>query len=37
MNLIEGIAGRRVGLDQLRARWTGDPDWFEALRQLLGL
>jgi uncharacterized membrane protein YkvA (DUF1232 family) len=30
-------AGRRVGLDDLRARWTGDPAGFELLRRLLGL
>lgn len=29
--------GRRVGLDDLRVRWTGDPDGFEALRRLLGM
>ncbi len=30
-------AGRRVGLDRLRATWTGDPAGLEVLRQLLGL
>jgi uncharacterized membrane protein YkvA (DUF1232 family) len=30
-------AGRRVGLDDLRARWTGDPAGFEMLRRLLGI
>jgi len=30
-------AGRRVGLDDLRARWTGDPAGFEVLRRLLGI
>ena len=29
--------GRRVGLDDLRARWTGDPAGFEVLRRLLGM
>ena len=29
--------GRRVGLDDLRARWTGDPAGFEVLRRLLGI
>jgi uncharacterized membrane protein YkvA (DUF1232 family) len=29
--------GRRVGLDDLRARWTGDLAGFEVLRRLLGL
>jgi uncharacterized membrane protein YkvA (DUF1232 family) len=29
-------AGRRVGVDGLRARWTGDPAGFEVLRRLLG-
>ena len=29
--------GRRVGLDGLRARWTGDPAGFELLRRLLGI
>jgi uncharacterized membrane protein YkvA (DUF1232 family) len=29
-------AGRRVGLDGLRAKWTGDPAGFEVLRRLLG-
>jgi uncharacterized membrane protein YkvA (DUF1232 family) len=30
-------AGRRVGLDDLRARWTGNPAGFEILRRLLGI
>jgi uncharacterized membrane protein YkvA (DUF1232 family) len=30
-------AGRRVGLDQLRAKWTGDPAGFDVLRRLLGI
>jgi len=30
-------AGRRVGLDALRATWTGDPAGFEVLRRLLGI
>ena len=30
-------AGRRVGLDDLRAKWTGDPAGFEVLRRLLGI
>jgi uncharacterized membrane protein YkvA (DUF1232 family) len=30
-------AGRRVGLDGLRAQWTGDPAGFEVLRRLLGI
>jgi uncharacterized membrane protein YkvA (DUF1232 family) len=30
-------AGRRVGLDGLRAKWTGDPAGFEVLRRLLGV
>lgn len=30
-------AGRRVGLADLRARWTGDPAGFEVLRRLLGM
>ncbi|MCJ7710950.1 MAG: DUF1232 domain-containing protein [Chloroflexi bacterium] len=30
-------AGRRVGLDTLRAQWAGDPAGFEALRRLLGI
>lgn len=30
-------AGRRVGLDDLRVRWTGDPAGFELLRRLLGM
>ena len=29
--------GRRVGLDDLRSRWTGDPAGFEILRRLLGI
>ncbi len=29
--------GRRVGLDDLQARWTGDPAGFEVLRRLLGM
>jgi uncharacterized membrane protein YkvA (DUF1232 family) len=29
--------GRRVGLDDLRARWTGDPAGFDVLRRLLGI
>jgi uncharacterized membrane protein YkvA (DUF1232 family) len=29
--------GRRVGLDRLRATWTGDSAGFEVLRRLLGL
>jgi uncharacterized membrane protein YkvA (DUF1232 family) len=29
--------GRRVGLDDLRAKWTGDPAGFEILRRLLGI
>ena len=29
--------GRRVGLDDLRRRWTGDPAGFEVLRRLLGM
>jgi uncharacterized membrane protein YkvA (DUF1232 family) len=29
--------GRRVGLDDLRARWTGGPAGFEVLRRLLGI
>jgi uncharacterized membrane protein YkvA (DUF1232 family) len=29
--------GRRVGLDDLRAKWTGDPAGFEVLRRLLGI
>ncbi len=29
--------GRRVGLDDLQARWTGDPAGFEVLRRLLGI
>jgi uncharacterized membrane protein YkvA (DUF1232 family) len=29
--------GRRVGLDDLRSRWTGDPAGFELLRRLLGI
>jgi len=30
-------AGRRVGLDELRAKWTGDPAGFDVLRRLLGI
>lgn len=30
-------AGRRVGLDGLRAKWTGDPAGFEIVRRLLGI
>jgi uncharacterized membrane protein YkvA (DUF1232 family) len=30
-------AGRRVGVADLRARWTGDPAGFEVLRRLLGI
>lgn len=30
-------AGRRVGLDDLRAKWTGDPAGFEILCRLLGI
>ena len=30
-------AGRRVGLDGLQAKWTGDPAGFEVLRRLLGV
>ena len=29
--------GRRVGLEDLRERWTGDPAGFEVLRRLLGM
>jgi uncharacterized membrane protein YkvA (DUF1232 family) len=29
--------GRRVGLEDLRERWTGDPAGFEAVRRLLGM
>ena len=29
--------GRRVGLDDLRSMWTGDPAGFELLRRLLGI
>ena len=29
-------AGRRVGIDDLRALWTGDPAGFEVVRRLLG-
>ena len=29
--------GRRVGLEDLRGRWTGDPAGFEVLRRLLGI
>jgi uncharacterized membrane protein YkvA (DUF1232 family) len=29
--------GRRVGLDDLRIRWAGDPAGFEVLRRLLGM
>jgi uncharacterized membrane protein YkvA (DUF1232 family) len=29
--------GRRVGLEDLQARWTGDPAGFEVLRRLLGM
>lgn len=30
-------AGRRVGVDRLRAAWTGDPAGFDLLRRLLGV
>jgi uncharacterized membrane protein YkvA (DUF1232 family) len=30
-------AGRRVGLDSLRAKWSGDPAGFDLLRRLLGI
>jgi uncharacterized membrane protein YkvA (DUF1232 family) len=30
-------AGRRVGQDDLRAKWTGDPAGFDVLRRLLGI
>ena len=30
-------AGRRVGLDDLRAKWSGDPAGFDLLRRLLGI
>lgn len=30
-------AGRRVGIDNLRAKWTGDPAGFEVLRRLVGI
>jgi uncharacterized membrane protein YkvA (DUF1232 family) len=30
-------AGRRVGLDNLRAKWSGDPAGFDLLRRLLGI
>ena len=30
-------AGRRVGIEGLRDRWTGDPAGFELLRRLLGV
>ena len=30
-------AGRRMGIDDLRARWTGDPASFDVLLRLLGL
>ncbi len=30
-------AGRRVGLDDLRAKWAGDPAGFDLLRRLLGI
>jgi uncharacterized membrane protein YkvA (DUF1232 family) len=29
--------GRRVGIEDLRARWTGDPAGFEVLCRLLGI
>lgn len=29
--------GRRVGVEELRARWTGDPAGFDLLRRLLGI
>lgn len=30
-------AGRRAGIDNLRAKWTGDPAGFEVLRRLVGI
>lgn len=30
-------AGRRMGIDDLRDKWTGDPEGFEVLRRLLGI
>jgi uncharacterized membrane protein YkvA (DUF1232 family) len=30
-------AGRRVGLDGLRTKWSGDPAGFDLLRRLLGI
>jgi uncharacterized membrane protein YkvA (DUF1232 family) len=30
-------AGRRVGLDDLRTKWSGDPAGFDLLRRLLGI
>ena len=39
--IIAGVvlrwAGRRVGLEGLHAKWTGDPTGFEVLRRLLRL
>jgi uncharacterized membrane protein YkvA (DUF1232 family) len=35
--LVLRWAGRRVGIDDLRAKWTGDPAGFDVLRRLLGL
>lgn len=33
--VVLGWVGRRVGLEDLRERWTGDPAGFEMLRRLL--
>lgn len=30
-------AGRRTGVDELQAKWSGDPAGFEVLRRLLGI
>jgi uncharacterized membrane protein YkvA (DUF1232 family) len=35
--LVLRWAGRRMGIDDLRARWTGDPAGFDVLLRLLGL
>ena len=34
--LVLRWAARRVGLDRLRAQWTGSPEGFDVLRRLIG-